>query len=257
MKLENLLIEKNEGVSTVRINSPKTMNALNSEVLAELEYVFNQLNEDDETRVIVITGEGKSFVAGADIAYMSTLTPAQAKKFSEDGSRLFRKIEMLSKVVIAAVNGYALGGGCELAMACDIRIASRKAKFGQPEVGLGIIPGFSGTQRLSRMVGMGRAKELIYSGEHIDAEEAYRIGLVNKVTEKDNLMEETYKLANKIKSNSGIAVKYAKESINRGVETDIETGIAYETNIFSLCFASDDRREGIAAFMEKRKPDFK
>lgn len=257
MKLENLLIEKNEGVSTVRINSPKTMNALNSEVLAELEYVFNQLNEDDETRVIVITGEGKSFVAGADIAYMSTLTPAQAKKFSEDGSRLFRKIEMLSKVVIAAVNGYALGGGCELAMACDIRIASRKAKFGQPEVGLGIIPGFSGTQRLSRMVGMGRAKELIYSGEHIDAEEAYRIGLVNKVTEKDNLMEETYKLANKIKSNSGIAVKYAKESINRGVETDIETGIAYETNIFSLCFASDDRREGITAFMEKRKPDFK
>ncbi|WMJ78789.1 MULTISPECIES: enoyl-CoA hydratase-related protein [unclassified Sedimentibacter] len=257
MKIENLLVEKNEGVSTVRISSPKTMNALNSEMLAELEYIFNQLNEDDDTRVIVITGEGKAFVAGADIAYMSTMTPAQAKKFSEDGSRLFRKIEVLSKVVIAAVNGYALGGGCELAMACDIRIASRKAKFGQPEVGLGIIPGFSGTQRLSRMVGMGRAKELIYAGEHIDAEEAYRIGLVNKVTEKDNLMEETYKLANKIKSNSGIAVKYAKESINRGVETDIETGIAYETNIFSLCFAADDREEGIAAFMEKRKPNFK
>jgi enoyl-CoA hydratase len=208
-------------------------------------------------RVVVLTGEGKAFVAGADIAYMSNLNPDQAKKFSEDGSRLFRKIETLNKVVIAAVNGFALGGGCELAMACDFRIASVKAKFGQPEVGLGIIPGFSGTQRMARLIGLGRAKELIFTGEHIDAQEAYRIGLVNKVTEKENLLEETYIIAEKIKSNSRVAVKYAKESMNRGIETDIETGIAYENNIFGLCFASQDQKEGMNAFMEKRHPDFK
>ena len=188
---------------------------------------------------------------------MSNLNPDQAKKFSEAGSRLFRKIETLNKVVIAAVNGFALGGGCELAMACDFRIASVKAKFGQPEVGLGIIPGFSGTQRMARLIGLGRAKELIFTGEHIDAQEAYRIGLVNKVTEKENLLEETYIIAEKIKSNSRVAVKYAKESMNRGIETDIETGIAYENNIFGLCFASQDQKEGMNAFMEKRHPDFK
>lgn len=188
---------------------------------------------------------------------MNKLNPEQAKKFSEDGSRVFRKIETLNKVVIAAVNGFALGGGCELSMACDIRIASVKAKFGQPEVGLGITPGFSGTQRLARLVGAGRAKELIFTGGHIGAEEAYRIGLVNKVTEIENLMEETYKLAVKIKSNSGIALRYAKESINRGTETDIETGIAYESNIFGLCFASEDQKEGMTAFLEKKHPKFK
>lgn len=256
MELKNLLIEKNEGICTVKINNPQTLNSLNSEVLAELEYTFDQIREDNETQIVVLTGEGKAFVAGADIAYMSKLNPAEAKKFSEDGSRLFRKIETLNKVVIAAVNGYALGGGCELAMACDIRIASIKAKFGQPEVGLGIIPGFSGTQRLARLIGMGRAKELIFTGLHIDAEEAYRVGLVNKVTDKDNLMEETYKMVDKIKSNSRIALNYAKESINRGTETDIETGISYETNMFGLCFASEDQNEGMTAFLEKRHPNF-
>ncbi len=257
MELKNLLIEKNAGICTVKINNPQTLNSLNAEVLKELECAFDQIKDDDEIQVVVLTGEGKAFVAGADIAYMRDLDPAQAKKFSEDGSRIFRKIETLNKVVIAAVNGFALGGGCELAMACDIRVASVKAKFGQPEVGLGIIPGFSGTQRLARLVGLGRAKELIFTGGHIDAEEAYRIGLVNKVTEKEGLMEETYKMADKIKSNSGVALKYAKESMNRGTETDIDTGIAYESNVFGLCFASEDQEEGMSAFLEKRHPNFK
>jgi len=256
MDFKNLLIEKNEGICTVKINNPQTLNALNAEVLSELETAFDLIRDDNEVYVVVITGEGKAFVAGADIAYMRDLDPSGAKKFSEDGSRVFRKIETLNKVVIAAVNGFALGGGCELAMACDMRIASTKAKFGQPEVGLGIIPGFSGTQRLARLIGMGRAKELIFTGSHIDAEEAYRIGLVNKVTEKENLMEETYKIADKIKSNSRVAIKYAKEAINRGTETDIDTGIAYEANVFGLCFASVDQEEGMGAFIEKRHPKF-
>lgn len=257
MEFKNLLLEKSNGTCTVKINNPKSLNALNSEILSELGTAFDQIKDDDEIQIVVLTGEGKAFVAGADIAYMRGLNVEQGKKFSEDGSRLFRKIEMLNKVVIAAVNGFALGGGCELAMACDIRIASSNAKFGQPEVGLGIIPGFSGTQRLPRLVGLGRAKELILSAGHIDAAEAYRIGLVNKVTDKEKLMEETYKLADKIKSNSRSALKFAKESMNRGVETDIETGIAYESNVFGLCFASEDQKEGMTAFLEKRNPKFK
>jgi len=257
MKLKNLLVEKNGGICTVTINSPQTLNALNAEMLNELEFAFDQINDDDEVSIVVLTGEGKAFVAGADISYMKDLDAPQAKKFGEDGARVFRKIETLKKVVIAAVNGFALGGGCELSMACDIRIASTKAKFGQPEVGLGIIPGFSGTQRLPRIVGLGKAKELIFTGSYIDAEEAYRIGLVNKVAEKENLMEETYTMAKKIQSNSFVALKYAKEAMNRGIETDIETGIAYESNIFGLCFASEDQKEGMTAFIEKRHPEFK
>ncbi|MFA9422327.1 MAG: short-chain-enoyl-CoA hydratase [Sedimentibacter sp.] len=256
MELKNLLVEKNDGICTVKLNSPQTLNALNAEMLEELEYVFDQINLDDEVLVVVLTGEGKAFVAGADISYMKDLNATQAKIFGENGARVFRKIETLKKVVIAAVNGFALGGGCELSMACDIRIASTKAKFGQPEVGLGIIPGFSGTQRLPRLVGLGKAKELIFTGGYIGAEEAYRIGLVNMVTEKENLMEESYKMAEKIKSNSRVALEYAKEAINKGIETDIETGIAYESNIFALCFASEDQKEGMTAFVEKRKPNF-
>ncbi|WP_313163521.1 short-chain-enoyl-CoA hydratase [Sedimentibacter sp.] len=256
MEVKNLVIEKDKGICTVKLNSPQTLNSLNVIMLDELEYAFDQISNDNEVSVVVLTGEGKAFVAGADIAYMSNLSPSEAKKFSEDGSRLFRKIETMNKVVIAAVNGFALGGGCELAMACDIRIASEKAKFGQPEVGLGIIPGFSGTQRLARLVGLGRAKELMFTGLHINADEAYRIGLVNKITDKDSLMEETYKMAEKIVSNSGVAVRYAKEAVNRGIETDIDTGIAYESNIFGLCFASEDQKEGMTAFLEKRKPEF-
>ncbi|NLB32730.1 MAG: short-chain-enoyl-CoA hydratase [Tissierellia bacterium] len=257
MEFKNLLLEKNDGICTIKINNPQTLNALNGEVLQDLDAAFDFVSKDDEVSVIILTGEGKAFVAGADIAYMNGLNVEGAKKFSEDGARIFRKIETLNKVVIAAVNGFALGGGCELAMACDMRIASEKAKFGQPEVGLGITPGFSGTQRLPRLVGLGRAKELIFTGGHIGAEEAYRIGLVNKVINKDSLMEETYAIANKIKSNSKSAIRYSKESMNRGIETDIETGIAIEANLFGLCFAHEDQKEGMTAFSEKRKPNFK
>ncbi len=257
MEFKNLLLEKNEGICTIKINNPQSLNALNAQVLQDLDSAFDLLSNDEEVSVIILTGEGKAFVAGADIAYMNELNVEQAKKFSEDGARIFRKIETLNKVVIAAVNGFALGGGCELAMACDFRIASEKAKFGQPEVGLGITPGFSGTQRLPRLVGLGRAKELIFTGGHIDAEEAYRIGLVNKVINKDSLMEETYALAKKIKSNSSSAIRYAKEAMNKGIETDIETGISIEANLFGLCFAHRDQKEGMTAFAEKRRPNFK
>jgi len=257
MELKNLLVENNEGICTVKINNPKSLNALNAEVLSELEIVFDQLKKDENVSVVVLTGEGKAFVAGADIAYMKDLSVSEAKRFGEDGSRIFRKIETLDKVVIAAVNGFALGGGCELCMACDIRIASTKAKFGQPEVGLGITPGFSGTQRLPRLVGLGKAKELIYTGNIIKADEACGIGLVNKVVEPEVLMDEVYAMAKKINSNARLAVKYCKESINKGIETDIETGISFESNLFGLCFASEDQVEGMTAFIEKRSSNFK
>lgn len=257
MEFKNLLLEKNDGICTIKINNPHTLNALNGEVLEDLDAAFDLVSKDDEISVIILTGEGKAFVAGADIAYMNGLDVEGAKKFSEDGARIFRKIETLNKVVIAAVNGFALGGGCELAMACDIRLASEKAKFGQPEVGLGITPGFSGTQRLPRLVGLGRAKELIFMGGHIDAEEAYRIGLANKVFNKDTFMEEVYAFAKKIKGNSQTAIRYAKEAMNRGIETDIETGMTIEANLFGLCFAHPDQKEGMTAFTEKRKANFR
>jgi enoyl-CoA hydratase len=257
MKFKNLLVDKNDGICTVKINNPNSLNALNSDVLTDLELVFDEIEKDEEISVVVLTGEGKAFVAGADIAYMKDLNVLEGKKFGEYGSRVFRKIETLNKVVIAAVNGFALGGGCELCMACDIRIASSKAKFGQPEVGLGITPGFSGTQRLPRLVGVGKAKELIYTGNIIKADEAYNIGLVNKVVEPDELMNEVNTMAKKINSNARIAVKYCKESINKGIETDIETGISYESNLFGLCFATEDQKEGMSAFVEKRSSNFK
>lgn len=256
MIYENLILEENEGICTVKINSPKTLNALNASVLSELEAAFDEIEKNDDVAVVILTGEGKAFVAGADIAYMSNLNAKEAKKFGRDGARVFRKIENLSKPVIAAVNGFALGGGCELSMACDIRIASSKAKFGQPEVGLGITPGFSGTQRLPRLVGTGIAKELIFTGNIIGADEAFRIGLVNKVTEPEKLLEESNAMAEKIKSNSRSAVRYSKEAINRGIETDIETGIDFEVNLFGLCFAGEDQKEGMNAFIEKRQAEF-
>ncbi len=256
MIYENLLFEKNEGICTVKINNPNSLNSLNPKLLKELEQVFDQIKNDNDIAVVILTGEGKAFVAGADIGYMKNLNASEAKKFGEMGAGVFRKIETLNKPVIAAVNGYALGGGCELCMSCDIRIASSKAKFGQPEVGLGIIPGFSGTQRLPRIVGIGKAKELIFTGNIINSEEAFKIGLVNKVAEHDKLMEEAYLMADKIKSNSMQAVAYSKEAINRGTETDIETGIGYELNLFGLCFAAEDQKEGMSAFLEKRPAKF-
>lgn len=257
MEYQKLIIEKQERICIVRINNPEALNALNTKILVELSQAFDEIAADADTDVVILTGEGRAFVAGADIAEMSVLKADEGKRFGRLGADVFRKIELLDKPVIAAVNGFALGGGCELAMACDIRIASVKAKFGQPEVGLGITPGFSGTQRLPRLVGLGKAKELIYTAAVIHAEEACRIGLVNKVVEPEELMNECLTMASAIASKAQLAVRYAKEAINRGVETDIETGIDIETGLFGLCFATADQKEGMEAFLWKRKPEFK
>lgn len=256
MGFEKVLIEKQDKICIVKVNNPKALNALNSQVLDELGRVFDEIEKDDEVDVVILTGEGKAFVAGADISEMSSLSAAQGHAFGLKGASVFRKIETLNKIVIAAVNGFALGGGCELSMACDIRIASTKAKFGQPEVGLGITPGFSGTQRLPRIVGLGIAKELIYTADIIGADEAYRIGLVNKVVEPEELMNAALEMAKKIASKGQLAVRYSKDCINRGVETDIETGIHYEATLFGMCFSTDDQKEGMKAFLEKRPPAF-
>ena len=257
MEYQKLIIEKQDRIGLLRIHHPEALNALNTVILRELGQAFDEIAADPEIDVVILTGEGRSFVAGADIAEMSVMKAEEGKKFGRLGAGVFRKIELLPQPVIAAVNGFALGGGCELAMACDIRIASRKAKFGQPEVGLGITPGFSGTQRLPRLVGLGKAKELIYTAAVIHAEEAYRIGLVNKVVEPEELMEECVKTARLIAAKAPLAVRYAKEAINRGIETDIDTGIEIETALFGLCFATADQKEGMKAFLEKRTPDFK
>lgn len=257
MEFKHLVIEKENKVGVLRINRPEAMNSLNTEVLEELLMAVEQVKNDQDIFVLVITGEGKAFVAGADISEMSTMDPVQARSFAEAGLKVFREIESMEKPVIAAVNGFALGGGCELAMACDIRIASTKAKFGQPEVGLGVTPGFGGTVRLSRLVGPAKAKELIYTGNIIKADEALGIGLVNSVSEPEELMGAAMETANKISSNAQIAVRYSKQSINRSFETDVETAMEIERNLFGLCFSTEDQKEGMKAFGEKRKPDFK
>lgn len=252
MNLKNIILEKEGKIALITINRPKALNALNSETLGELESVIDKVSEDEEIFSVVITGAGKSFVAGADISEMKDKNVMEAKNFGVLGNRVFRKIESLSKPVIAAVNGFALGGGCELAMACDIRFASKKAKFGQPEVTLGITPGFGGTQRLARIVGPGEAKELIYTGKMIGADEALRIGLVNKVFEVEVLLEEAKKLANTIANNAPIAVKSSKNAINRGLQVDIDTAVAYESEVFGSCFSTDDQKNGMDAFLNKQ-----
>lgn len=257
MGSDNVIFKKKENVAILSINRPKAMNALNTELLKDLDCAIDKVIADDEVYVVVLTGEGKAFVAGADIGEMKDMDTVAAREFADVGSGVFRKIELMEKPVIAAINGFALGGGCELSMCCDIRIASDKAKFGQPEVGLGITPGFSGTQRLTRLVGSGRAKELILTTDIIKADEAYRIGLVNKVVSSEELMDTTMKMANKIASNAQLAVRYALDAINRGGEVDLDTGISIEKNLFGLCFASEDQKEGMAAFLEKRKPNYK
>ena len=251
MEFKTLLFGKQGPVGILTINQPETLNALNTSVLKELGQAFDKFAEDAELRVIVLTGAGRSFVAGADIAEMSGLDAEAGKIFGQLGASVFRKIELSEKIVIAAVNGYALGGGCELALACDIRMASEKAKFAQPETGLGIVPGFSGTQRLPRIIGVGKAKELIYTGRVIDAAEASRIGLVNSVTEPGMLLSEAVKMAGQIASRSPLAVQYAKEAINRGIETDIDTGIAIENGLFGLCFATEEQKQKMRVFLNK------
>lgn len=257
MNWENILLKLEGRVGILSINVPSTLNALSSAVLDELDEAIDYVIADDETYVLIITGEGKAFVAGADISEMQGLDAQGGRDFANKGMKIFRKIEMMEKPVIAAVNGYALGGGCELAMCCDIRIASEKSKFGQPEVGLGICPGFAGTQRLTKLVGIAKAKELIFTGDVINGAEAFRIGLANMVVPAEELMKTAIEMANKIASKGQIAVRYAKIAINRGIETDIETGMELEKNLFGLCFSTEDQKEAMAAFLERRKPNFK
>ncbi len=244
------------GVVTMTISSPATLNALNSTILGEIDTFIHTL-DPNQVRVLVITGEGKSFVAGADISEMAHLSEKEGLAFGHRGSQIFKKIEDLPFPVIAAVNGFALGGGCELAMACDIRIASAKARFGQPEVGLGIIPGFSGTYRLPKLVGQGIAKELIYTGKMIGAEEALRIGLVNQVVAPEELAGAVDALVAAILKNAPIAVGFAKTCINENYDLDVDESIALENRYFAKCFATDDQKEGMDAFLHKRPAAFK
>lgn len=256
MEFDNFILKKDEDVAILYFNRPNALNALNSDVLTEFGQIIDIVNNDLNINVLIISGEGKAFVAGADISEMKDKTSIEARTFAKLGLDVFRKLEIMEKPVIAAVNGFALGGGCELMLSCDIIIGSEKAKIGQPEVGLGITPGFGGTQRLSRLIGTNKAKELIFTGDIIDANEALRIGLLNKLVKHEELMNESLSIAKRIANKSQTAVRYSKEAINRGVEADIETGLGIEKNLFSLCFSTNDQKEGMTAFIEKRKPDF-
>ena len=254
---QNLLVEMENQTAIVTVNRPKVLNALNKETIKELKQVFEELETDDAVLSVILTGAGeKSFVAGADITEIRTSSAMEARDWARSAQGVFNAVENFPKTVIAAVNGFALGGGCELAMSCDIRIASEKARFGQPEVLLGVTPGYAGTQRLPRLIGKGRAKELIFTGDQIDAAEAYRIGLVNKVVAPENLLSAAKEMAAKINSRGQIAVKLSKTAINEGMDTDFESGQAYEAEVFGLCFATDDQKEGMNAFVEKRKANF-
>lgn len=247
---------KEDGLAVITINRPEALNALNSEVLNEINTAIEDVKADDQIGVVILTGAGKAFVAGADIAQMQAMSVDEAYAFAKLGQEVFEKIENLPKIVIAAVNGYAFGGGCELSMACDIRLASEKAVFGQPEVNLGITPGFGGTQRLPRLVGKGKAIELIATAGNVTAAEAERIGLVNSVVDGD-VLAAAKEMAQKILSKGSFAVRYTKAAIQNGLQTDIKTAIAYEASVFALCFGAEEQKEGMAAFLEKRKPVFK
>lgn len=250
----NFITYEQEGfVGVITINRPKALNALNSEVLKELNATLDAVDLEN-TRALVLTGAGeKSFVAGADIAEMSTLTKAEGEAFGKIGNDVFRKIETFPIPVIAAVNGFALGGGCEIAMSCDIRLCSDTAIFGQPEVGLGITPGFGGTQRLARLIPVGKAKEIIYGAVNIKADEAYRLGLVNSVYPLEELLPAAKKLAAKIAKNAPIAVRACKQAMNEGLDLDMDQAIVLEEKLFGSCFETEDQREGMQAFLEKRK----
>lgn len=251
--MEFVLYNQVGAVGVITISREKALNALNSVVLEELDKTLDAVNID-EVRCLVLTGAGeKSFVAGADIGEMSTLTKAEGETFGKKGNDVFRKLETFPIPVIAAINGFALGGGCEIAMSCDIRICSENAIFGQPEVGLGITPGFGGTQRLARLVGVGMAKQMIYSGRNIKADEAFRIGLVNAVYPIEELVPAAEKLAAAIAKNAPIAVRNCKKAINDGLDVDMDQAIVIEEKLFGDCFESYDQKEGMTAFLEKRK----
>ncbi len=253
--MEFITYEVEGQIGIITINRPKALNALNSAVLDELDKTLDAVDQE-AIRCLILTGAGeKSFVAGADIGEMSTLTKAEGEAFGKKGNDVFRKLETFPIPIIAAVNGFALGGGCEISMSCDIRICSENAVFGQPEVGLGITPGFGGTQRLARIVGTGKAKEMIYGARNIKAEEAYRIGLVNNVYPAEELMPAAKKLASTIARNAPIAVRNCKRAINEGIQVDMDQAIVIEEKLFGSCFETCDQKEGMNAFLEKRKVD--
>lgn len=252
--MNNLRLEVENEIAVLTISRPKALNALNTETLNELNEVLTDIEKRDDIKVVILTGDGeKSFVAGADIAEMVNFTAAEARAFGMRASEPFFKLMNMRQVTIAAVNGFALGGGCEISMACDIRIASDNARFGQPETGLGIIPGFGGTQRLARLVGMGRAKELIFTCDTIKADEAYRIGLVNKVVPQAELMDTAKAMAAKIASKGSYANAIAKAAINNGYDMDIKNAVEMEANLFGVTCSTNDKKEGMTAFLEKRE----
>jgi enoyl-CoA hydratase len=257
MPFKFLTLEVADRVATLTVNRPDKLNALNDATIAELGLAIDQIRVDDSIGGAILTGAGRAFVAGADISELSNQTPVLAKARARAGQDVFRRFETCPKPVIAAINGFALGGGCELAMSCHIRLASDAAKFGQPESKLGLLPGYGGTQRLARLVGKGRANQLLLTGEMIDAAEAYRIGLVNKVVAADALMNEAQAMMKTILANGPLAVALCIEAIDRGLQMSLEEGLILEANHFGLLAATDDMREGTRAFMEKRAPAFK
>ena len=257
MNYKNILLEKKNQVGLITMNRPTVLNALDKTTIEELTNAVEDLEKDTSIHVAIITGKDKAFIAGADIKQMQTMNPLQAKEFATLGHRLLQHIENSRLPYIAAVNGYALGGGCEVMMACDIILASTNAKIGQPEINLGIHPGFGGTQRLPRLVGNIKAKELLLTGDTIDAQEALRIGLINRVIDHEKLMEETEKLAQKIAEKSIVQTSFIKELVNKGTETDLSTACTKEISLFAASFSTEDQKEGMNAFLEKKKPVFK
>ena len=257
LKLENVGYEKKGSIAYVALNRPKVMNALNKATIVELRSAFEDARDDSAVRGVIMTGAGdKAFAAGADIAEIANNTAVEAEEATRRGQALTDLIENLGKPVVAAVNGFALGGGCELAMACAIRIAAESAKFGQPEVKLGVMPGYGGTQRMPRLVGRGRALKLILSGDIIDAAEAYRIGLVDEVVPVAQVIERAESVLKKITANAPLSVKYSLEAVNKGLETSVAEGLLIEASLFAVCASTDDKKEGTSAFLEKRAPKF-
>ncbi len=255
---DNLLVEQDAGVATITVNRPRVLNALNTQTLDELRRAVLAFRHDPDVRVLIVTGAGeKSFIAGADINELAVQTPVQGRDHAMRGQHVLDLVENLGKPVIAAINGYALGGGCELAMACTIRIAADSARIGQPEINLGIVPGYGGTQRLARLVGRGRALELLLTGDHITAAEAWRIGLVNRVVPAAELMSETRKLARQLAAKAPVAIRYIIDAVNSGLQMPFAEAQVFEATLFGLVASTDDMREGTRAFLEKRTAEFK
>ena len=256
-KFKDIIYSIEEDIAVITINRPKFLNALNSNVLIELSTAMDHLEKDSSIRAVIVTGAGeKAFVAGADIAEMQNKGVMEAREFSILGNKTFSKLENLNKPVIAAINGFTLGGGCELAMACDIRIAGMKAKFGQPEVGLGIMAGFGGSQRLARLVGAGIAKEILFTGDMVPAERAYEIGLVNRIVEPTELLAEAKRMAKTIAAKSPLGVSFSKKAINEGLNLDLERALSLESELFGSLFSTEDQKRGMAAFLEKGQYQF-